>query len=212
MQRKATCLSEAADFAIYAHAHDKLSIGDIQQRWNDSGNYFRISSKNEDAFELGKSLYNRYKGTPMTGMSLKLYWDYYLNSDSKSEFDMVLLLSFLALKSIVGDKPYVKTDNKFWWNRMSGNAKSSDLKFIDKALKKYHKEYWAVKIKMKLEENWGLVTYARYTKGFYASSKMSLDDLVYEVEKKRVKNQSNDFKEKRENAYQNALNKLKSEN
>jgi hypothetical protein len=56
---------------------------------------------------------------------------------------------------------------------------------IDRAIVPYTNEYQTKKIKTELQYSWGLVHYARWTHGFYVSFKLSLEELIFEAEKRR---------------------------
>jgi len=122
---------------------------------------------------------------PKVGLNLNIFWDFY-NTD-KSEFEKVCLLAFLGIKSIIGNKSFCKTDNKYLLSRMNGSARSHSFDQLPDALAKYANEYQVKKIKNELKNNWGLRTYSRYTRGFYVSYTLKLENLMYEAEKSRKK-------------------------
>ncbi|ARN78674.1 hypothetical protein BST97_12110 [Nonlabens spongiae] len=121
----------------------------------------------------------------------------YMNTE-KSDFQKVCLLGFLAFKSIIQDKPYCKVTNKYWLSRMDGKAKSIrtegkyNFQGISDDLQPYCNKYQLGKIKNELRDNWNVLVYSYYTRGFYVaikSDKMNLDKLVYcaEVNRKTTK-------------------------
>jgi hypothetical protein len=66
------------------------------------------------------------------------------------------------------------------------------------------------KIKFELSQSWGLTTYSRYTRGFYVSFTLSLEELVFEAEKRRKSLKEKQARQRECNAVQAALNRLNS--
>jgi hypothetical protein len=58
------------------------------------------------------------KGTPFASVRLKMLWDYYDNP--KKETDIAYFCAFCAIKSILGDKGYIKTNKSLIIARMFG--------------------------------------------------------------------------------------------
>ena len=79
---------------------------------------------------------------------------------------------------------------------------------LDKRLKSFFNEYQTVKIKKELRDNWGLVYYARYTRGFYVSFKMELDALVFEAEKRRKSTREKQYRTAEMQALEKANKRL----
>jgi len=61
-------------------------------------------------------------------------------------------------------------------------------------IQKYANEYQTVKIKNELR-SWGLVTYSRYTRGFYVSFILDLNALVIAAEGKRKSTKEKQYKQ-----------------
>ncbi len=136
-------------------------------------------------FMKGQTAYkNAVYHAPKVGINTDIFWDFYHNE--KTEFEKVCLLAFLAMKSIIGNDSYHKLDNKYLLSRMNGRAHSQGFEWLPEVLQKYANEYQIKKIKNELKNSWGLKTYSRYTRGFYISFKLSLEQLMYEAEKKRI--------------------------
>ncbi|MDG4944981.1 hypothetical protein NMK71_01005 [Weeksellaceae bacterium KMM 9713] len=171
-------------------------------------NYIQIGDP-EKSFSNGKGLYESIPyNTAKVGLSLRIFWDFYKNQ--KPEFENVCLLAFLAIKSILHNKPYCKVTNKFWLSRMDGKSKSvKELTDLSSRMQKYSTEYQTKKIKYELIESWGLIHYSRYTRGFYVSYKLSLEDLIFHAEKQRKKYREKQQRKLIEEARLKALEKLK---
>lgn len=181
------CLNNIFDYGVYEY-YLKLEFEDDSEKFKKAGKYFRITKfgNKEKSFKNGENLFNCYDQThsPKAGISTEMIWDFYKNE--KSEFEKVCLLGFLGIKSILLNKPYCKMTNNFWFARMDGNPKAiNSIDELSDEIKKYSNEYQTRKIKNELIDNWGLVHYSRYTRGFYVSFAFDFEGLVYEAEKRR---------------------------
>lgn len=202
------CLKNILDYAIYLHSLS-LEYGDEEDKIKSSANFFNVSLGDWERTEKnGEILYESIpNNTPMVGMSLSVFWDYYKND--KTEFEKVTLLGFLAIKSILQKKAYCKITNNYWLSRMDGKAKSiEDYNQLSSSIKKYANEYQTKKIKSELRDYWSLVTYARYTRGFYVSLKLNLEQLIYEAEKRRKSTKEKQAKSAQKIALDKALKRL----
>lgn len=208
LENSSLCLNDVFDYAIYQY-YSKLE-GSQAERFKATYKEFGVSTTRSQSkiIENGKVLIDSIPyNSPRIGINKNMYIDFYQNQ--KSDFDKVCLLGFLAIKSIVGDKPFWKLDNKFWLSRMDGKVKSvSELWELSENIKKYSTEYQTVKIKKELRNNWGLVTYSRYTRGFYVSFDLTLEQLVFEAEKRRKSTKEKQYKRLESEALQKALLKL----
>ena len=146
------------------------------------------------------------------------YWHaicsiYYKTSDfyknNKSDFEKICLLGFLAIKSIVQQKAYCKVTMKFMLARMNGKARTAEFNELPESLKKYSQRYHYTKLKLELQNNWNLVEYSYHTRGFYVSFKLNLEELIYEVEKRRKSRQEKELREAKKLARIDAIKKLK---
>ncbi len=180
----------------------------------DAVNFYGINigdntkSNLQRAFEIGKELHEKIPiNSPMVGINKEVFFKY--KSEDKTEFEKICLLAYLSIKSIVQNKSYCKIDNKFLLSRMDGNPSVIDLNKLSPEIKKHSKEYQLVKIKNELIKSWNLKHYSRYTRGFYVSFSMELEDLIYEAEKKRKTYLEKLQKELQKVAVAKALDKLK---
>ncbi|MEO8236081.1 MAG: hypothetical protein ABI549_11750 [Flavobacterium sp.] len=202
------CLNDITDFAIYERSIE-LAFGDELERMKSAAKFYDLKLSNYDnSLKNGIRIYNETVGErlPKTGLSLSLFWEYYKND--KTEFDKVCLLAFLALRSIIQNKAYTKVDNKYLLSRMDGKARSFDLSELSEELLKYSSRRLLEKVKKELQFNWYLIYYSRYTRGFYISFKLSLEDLIFEAEKRRVSTKEKEQKQIRDEALRKALCRL----
>ncbi len=150
---------------------------------------FTFSMESEDYYHLCGEIYSKYKGS-RSGISCKLYWEVRKRAETMSKSDKVLLLAFFAVKSILGNKLYCKTNDLLLFARMNGANKafSSD----EEALKNLHPDlavhYTRRKretIRIRLAEVFHINSYSYHDRGYYISSKLSLEKLIEEVEMHR---------------------------
>jgi len=137
-----------------------------------------------------------------------MYMDFFNNH--KTEFEKVSLLGFLAIKSILGQKPYCRVTNNYWLARMDGKAETCELSKLSQSIYKYRTIHYTCKIKGELERNWNLVTYSRYIRGFYISYKLTLKELVRIALNNKTKYLEKKRKETHKKALEAATKKLNS--
>ncbi len=207
LEDSTACLDNVFDFAIYDRS--KYFPGSEIERIMQACKWFDVTPWDmEKTARKGKELTeNTPLNSPKAGIKFSLFWEYY--KYEKSDFEKVCLLGYLSIKSILQNKAYCKIDNKFWLSRMDGKAKSVlEVWELSAKLQKYASEYQTVKIKKELVNNWGLVTYSRYTRGFYVSFDITLERLIFEAEKRRKSTLEKQYKEREKEALKAALNKL----
>jgi len=187
MQDSFKILNDIFDYCLYVKAQ-KLE-GSETKRFQDAGTYFgaKIGNVRKTA-ENGQRLFDSIPAnSPMTGMSLNIFWDFYKNY--KTDFEKVCLLGYLGLKSIIQNKPYCCIGNAFWLARMDGKVISvKDFGELSDEIRKYANEYQTVKIKRALRDSWNLKFYSYHLKGCYYSFTLPQDELVFQAEKTRKKN------------------------
>lgn len=197
-------MNDIIDYAIYKHSL-KLELSDETGNLESSAKYFGINLGNSKrTYKNGKLLYDSIpEKTPMTGINKEMLFDYF--EHEKSEIEIVTLLAFLAIKSILGTKPYSKANKQFLLSRMSGNAKKDGI--ISDQLSKYLLRYHFDKIIIELKLNWRLVYYSYHTRGFYISFDLSLEKLIEicETDRKstKIKNMKNNENEIRKKVMEN---------
>lgn len=203
-------LDNILDYAIYTHVL-LLEIGTDLQKHVEACKYYGIKVGNNSVrLKNGMHLYD---STPSnyskSGINTSVWFDYYLNH--KTEFENACLLAFLAIKSIVQSKTYCKIDNRFMLARMDGRSHSvANYSELSPEIRKYASEYQTKKLKAILSENWGLVTYSRYTRGFYVSFSITLEELVFQAEKRRKSTKEKQLKDQEREALKKALLRLNS--
>lgn len=210
-------LNDIFDYALHQKASEYLNdskeefshIETADEAMRITENYFGVTTGDKKrTFKNGKALNDSLPdGLPMVGINKDVFFDYYKNE--KSEFEKVCLLGFLGIKSILQNKAYCKMTNKYWLARMDGKVKAvNNYSELSRELIKYANEYQTGKIKFELIENWNLEHYSRYTRGFYVSFKLKLEELIYQAESKRKSTKENQRKFSEKVALERVLNRL----
>ncbi|MDV6168684.1 hypothetical protein R1T16_09630 [Flavobacterium sp. DG1-102-2] len=184
-------------YSLYSHSL-RLDYGDEMERFKNAIDYYEMPIfPTPDVFYEAQDVYEFMPvNLPMVGLNTEIFLRFFLST--KSDYEKATLLGFLAIKSILGGKSYCKIDNRFWLSRMDGLSRSCDIYLLSDGIRKYSTEYMTKKIKNELKDNWGLKSYSRYTRGFYVSFDMSLENLVKTAEaaRKAVKEKQKRLEEK----------------
>ena len=109
-----TSLSDALDFAAGSYMEEyKATI-------IEANDVLVFEGGDED---ICRETFERYKNSrTMTSISRKRYWQWFHNIENESDYSKLLLLAFLAVKSIVGQKNYAITNYDFLLARMAGDS------------------------------------------------------------------------------------------
>lgn len=140
----------------------------------------------QKTIENGEALYDSFDGNkePMTNISIDIWDDFY--NHHKSEWDNIVFLAYLGVRSIIGNKKYCKTVYKFIFGRMAGKRNSINEKSdLPKKLQKYYTEYYQAKIRLDLEDKWHMKCYSG--RGLYLSFIIDYEQLVTIAKRKNVK-------------------------
>lgn len=198
-------LENVLNFALYKTNED-YHYKDADEVCNITGTRFYNLNA---ALRAGKELVEEYdgKGYPWTGIGNDLLWTY--KKKDRSDFDKATLLAFLAIKSLIGQKPFYKVTNQsIIFKRMAG-YKDSDKWNIPKEIKKYTTRSRFDRIKLELKENWNVVIYASHVRGMYISTTLSLDELALQAEKNKLRTRQKAQAQAAEEARKRAIEALK---
>ncbi len=183
-------MSNIMDYAGFVHTL-KFEFGNEQDLMKAAGGFFGITYGDPKAnYKAGKMIYeNLEEKAPMTGINKDVCFDFYKNEKTPDE--IAVLLAFLAVKSIVGNKAYVKTSNEFIIARMGGYSSIKDVpKQMPKMLEKYSTRRRLQRIKTDLQISWFVNIYSKKTmRGMYVSleSTFTLEKLIDTAEKNSMK-------------------------
>lgn len=107
------------DYAVYKHSQN-LDFGTELERVKSASSFFNLTFGSiEGAIKHAKELMRtKNLKTPNVSINIDILWDYYKNP--KNEFDIACFCAFCAIKSIIGDKEYTKTNKSLIIARMFG--------------------------------------------------------------------------------------------
>lgn len=200
-------------YCVYSHSLDNYEYDSKGQAGFESAkSFFNLRESGFESEELERAIEIHQSinpSQPKTSLNMDVFWDYYENN--KTEFEVVTLLAFLGLRSIIGTKSYIKTADLFIFSRMDGQSKClSSFEGVSKFLAPYTTRHKRERIRNALEHNWGLKFYSYRMRGYLVSFKLSLDDLAYQGESGRKKYKDKKLKEEKTRARQKALEKIES--
>jgi hypothetical protein len=107
------------DYAVYKHSQN-LDFGTELERMKSASSFFNITFGNiENSIAVAKkSMRTKNLKTPNVSINIDILWDYYKNP--KNEFDIACFCAFCAIKSIIGNNEYAKTNKSLIIARMFG--------------------------------------------------------------------------------------------
>lgn len=159
---------------------------------------------------LARELHTKYPPkSPKTGFKFEIYEDLKKGHSRKSEFEKVCFLAFLAAKSIVMLDSFKKINYLYLFSRMDGLTKPVKHESeLSDPLKKYFTRHYKEKIRDDLFFSWNVVTYSKHNRGFYISTKLSIDEIIIKVE---LKNRKKEPELTRRSIIKEALNRVKNQ-
>lgn len=126
------------DYAVYKHSLG-LELGDELDKIKSAASFFNIVYNGDNINRVEMSYQKTIKKHSINGkepnvsLRLPIMWEYY--KQDKSEFQIACFRAFCAIRSILGDKEYCKTNKAMVIARMFGKSKPNlekDLFGIDK--------------------------------------------------------------------------------
>lgn len=200
-------LNDILDFAVYStnkqyHYEDADEVEAIT-----GTRFYNLNSALRDGEQLAKEHSNN--GYPWTGIGHNILWQF--KGKDRNDFDKATLLAFLAIKSLIGEKPYYKVTNQsVIFKRMAG-YKDSDKYNLPKEIKKFTTRSRFDRIKLELKENWNVVIYATHVRGMYISTTLSLEELAMQAEKNKLRTRQRAQSHAAEEARRKAVETLAAE-
>lgn len=148
--------------------------------------FFGISKYNKNrVLQYGKQLYDSINNEAFTGLSVSLFWQFY--NEYKTDMDKITLLAYLAIKSIVGKRPFAKVTNQnLIYSRMAGYTHIQGA--LPEEILAYCTRRKFENIKTDLKEYYNVSFYAYYTRGRYISTQLDFETLCKVAEKQRLTN------------------------
>lgn len=166
------------DFHSEALEHLKLHTIELAAKSKGITN-IRPDIRPEAVLSNGLKIDSKGAGKPYAMVTTSVIFDYYKNE--KSEFDLMQFAAHAALVSIIGEKPYCKTNKGMILSRMFGYASQKAVPdpipaHIAPLYKKYQNRYHMDKLLNKLKSSWYWLFYATYTRGLYMARYQSAYD------------------------------------
>jgi hypothetical protein len=182
---------------IYYECYTKSQQGEDVALFLES---LEIIAENElEYVENGQKLHEESKGQALTGFSIDVFNDFWENP--KTEKEKVVLLAYLALKSILGKSTYSKVTALHWLSRMDGkNRAVAFIGELSDRMQRYSSQHHIQWIRAELEEHWGLVWVL--SRGWQMSLTLTYEALY---EKTQLKRMEKDTKKKEQNEEKKAI-------
>lgn len=140
-------------------------------------------------------------------ISANMFFDFYHNAKTAEE--RAGLLAYLATRSIIGQRPFAKTNKFFLTSRMACNLKNQNE--LPEEIEKYRLRYHFDKLKTMLFTSFNVAIYSDKTmRGFYVSLKKDADgkpDILWLAQQVNIHRQEKDSTD----PLKDALQKVKSE-
>jgi len=133
---KRQTLSDIVRYSVYKHSKNNLDYGTEIEKMKNAADFFNLhfthgdepkNSENalKDAIEDGKRVENSMKvSSANCSLNLKIFWDFY--EKEKSEFEIACFCAFCAIKSVIGNKEYAKSNKSLIISRMFGKSGKKD--------------------------------------------------------------------------------------
>jgi len=156
-------------------------------------------------------------GEPWPMISKNLAFEF--RDNEKTEFDLAQLAGYIGIRSILGKKPYCKTNKNMILARMFGYSTFMQLQTADTdsytydLVKKYSSRYWMGKVLQALELNWKILIEGKGLRGLYVGqgNKIELGSFILAVETRKQRRKINELKQRKEEARESALQQLNKE-
>lgn len=183
-------LQNVFDFVYFTEYQKHTDIQDEKERFEKvraTLDFENGYSDNEERFCRGQKLASLHIKEPYFSISRKAYVDFYNNY--KSDEECAMLLAYLALSSICGNKQkWAKTNKAMWLSRMDGKSrpeykkvKGKDELVLSDSLAKYRTNYGIRRLRALLFEYYHVAFYSKSVHGFCFSTTLTLSDLILMV-------------------------------
>ena len=185
------CLHNVINFVIYAQSskngYNKDNCGEY------ASEHLCVNCSNPASnYTKGRKLFYELVFPNNTApayfsISKDMYWHF---RNEESTFDeRVSALAYLAIKSMIGKREYIKTNMTLLCSRMDGYTRYRGQE-LSPELSKYTNRYWSHKLMNDLYQKYGVIFYcgnaAHKVRGFYCSITLSMADLIRKAENARA--------------------------
>lgn len=153
----------------------------------------------------GRILRDSFHRPPLTSVKTDIIFEF--RDNQKTEFEIAVFTCFCGLRSIIGTKPCVKTNNAYLIARMFGFKSVEEFERCEPK-PPYYQNYFSTAqsiryqltekiIEKELELEWGLAYYSSHMRGFYASFDIGIKKLAKYADKNRKSVRLKQFKDKK---------------
>lgn len=153
------------------------------------------------------------EGEPYPSINKSLFYDF--RDHEKTEFDMMQFACYIAIRSILGEKPYCRTNKEMILCRAFGYKSNKELPAtmhpdLKALFDKYNKRYHIDRILQSIELSWNILIYSHNIRGLYIglSKKITLESMIVQAETKKKKKQIDALKQRKHEARKKALQQL----
>ena len=195
------------DYAIYIHSlkFEKESNSELEAMEKAAGFYDITLGDIQRAFNNGYELYHEYGAkVAKAAVDKNIIFDFYMNK--KTEFDIAVFCAYCATKSILGVKPYCKTNKMLIHARMFGFNNAAALKENKtKIQEKYFKRYYFERIIKELQFNRDMRMISNHCRGYYISYELGLQELAVISERAKKKTRDALLRQEKDEAIKKAF-------
>ena len=178
----------AIAYAVYARSQ-QYQEGSPEEAFK----FFGISGDVGVIFKRGQELYGGFTKPVLVSVRKDIVFDFCLNR--KTDFEIAVFCAYCGIRSVIGVKAYVKTNNGLLIARMFGYATAKEFEALNPK-PRYYQDFFRNKrtiayqlnkkiIQNELEFGWGLKYYSNHLRGFYVSFALEFEELVLHAEKER---------------------------
>ncbi len=176
-----------------------------------SYSYFGVDGDYEKCIIVGKEIQSEIpKGEPMPMVNKNQLFEF--RDNDKTEFELMQFAVNIAIRSIIGERSYSKTNKQLILCRAFGYNTIKHLpESMPEVYRKYSNRYHIDKVLQRLEvDNWNLIFYGRNIRGIYIGIKkrISLEKLIEVAEKKKYKTRIEELKATKKATLQKVLNDI----
>lgn len=165
--------------------------------------------KQRDAYdkiaERGRVLHDSFHRPALASVKTDIVFEF--RDNQKTEFEIAVFTCFCGLRSIIGTKPCVKTNNAYLIARMFGFKSVEEFEQCEPKPPYYQKHFSTAQsiryqltekiINNELEPAWGLAYYSSHMRGFYASFDIGIKKLAKYAKDNRKSVRLKKFKDKK---------------
>lgn len=200
-EKRRQILKDVQAYAVTIE-YESLDVADRNTKWSRAqGNLLTDFDDKDETIFRGDQIKREHAKEAFFSLSRIKCLEF---MEEKSEEQCALLLAYLSLKSISGNRSYSKTTNQMLVSRMAGLTKPT--KEIPEPFAKYSKRYWSRKLRMLLWNYYNVSFFADQVRGFYFSTTLTMDELASKVSED--KKDSKDISKRFAEAKKNAINKV----